>query len=254
MNMDWLSAAQAAEKLGVSERQVRRLAAEGDLESQRIGAAWLIAASAVRDRARCEHVPGRPLSPAMAWAILWVVDHLLRSADSQSCLDGHLYLDAYPMLSDRRARHRLRGLLAEPPPAEHWAYWLRRRADPQRLWVHPGVLDDLRSDHRLHAGGADAAIGLGGAAGGRNRYYVTAKDYESVLVDHHAQPASDGQVHLMVVPPEISDELFNEPGRPALAAAGLVDCLGSPDAREHHLALVNLSHVASGLAQVAADA
>jgi hypothetical protein len=232
--MDWISAAEAAMKLEVSERQVRRLAADGELDARLVSGRWLVKAAAVRDRARAEPRAGRPLSPQMAWAVLAVV-----AAGFSDELDG----DPFEGFGDRRLRHRLRSLVADPPSPEQWDRWLRRRAHPERVWVHPGVLDRLASDPRLHQGGgpAAAASGAGLPGGDRNLFYVGAADAGSVMADHRARPDDEGQVVLMVVPPEAPKGALGDPGSAVSPSVALVDLLGSPDARERHGAAYALS-------------
>lgn len=254
--MEWLSPAEAADQLGVSERHVRRLAADRRLVGRRVGSNWLISAESVRERARDEPVPGRPLSPSMAWAVLRAVDATMDRSLGPGEESGSSCLDAvFEALGDRRDRYRLRSLLSDPAPAEHWAKWLARRAEPQRVWIHPGILHRLRSDRRLRPGGAAAAaaVGLEGSAGELDRFYVDADDYDQVLVDYRARPAEDGQVVLMVVPPDVHDVMMGPPGHPVGAAAGLVDCLLSPDARERHLAREHLNQAARRLARSVGD-
>lgn len=67
--MEWLSVAEAALELGVSERQVRRLVGDGLLRVERVGNVWLVTADAVCSRARDVPAPGRPLSAPMALCV-----------------------------------------------------------------------------------------------------------------------------------------------------------------------------------------
>lgn len=250
--MEWLSAAEAADRLGVSERHVRRLAAAGRLVGRRVGSNWLISADSVRERSRAEPVPGRPLSPLMAWSVLRAADAAIDRFADEDDQSGVIPLDAlFAAFSDRRDRHRLRSLLAAAAPAEHWDQWLARRAEPHRVWVHPGVLERFRADPRLRPGGAPAAAvaGLESAVGEPDRFYVDADEYDRVLADYRARPADDGQVVLMVVPRDVPDAMVGPPGRPVAAAVGLVDCLVSSDARERHVAREHLARAARRLAR-----
>lgn len=244
--MDWISAAEAAKKLDVSERQIRRLAAGGELVGLLVSGRWLVNAAAVRDRARAEPRPGRPLSPQMAWAVLAAASSGLVDEPKGDPLEG---------VGDRRVRHRLRSLLADAPPTELWGQWLRRRAHPQRVWVHPGVLEQLSSDPHLHQGGgpAAAASGAGLAGGDRNVFYVDAADAEAVVADYRAQPDDGGQVVLMVVPAVVPESPLGDHGTAVSPAVALVDLLGSPDARERHGAAHELSVVWQRVAATAAE-
>lgn len=228
--MELLSAAEAAGKLGVSVRQVRRLAAAGELSGRRVGDRWLIDAEAVRARGRGLHQAGRPLSARMAWAVL---------AGAGAGLDGAqpVALDSSALLAllhDRQSRHRFRMLLGKPPGAECWDQWLRNRARRRRVWVHPGVLERLAEDPRLHPvdRSAVAQLGVGVASGGSRRFYVKEEDVASVLKAYRARDDDDGQVDLMVVPFDVPDAALGPPGAPVSPAVALVDLLSSADARE----------------------
>lgn len=242
--MELMTTAEAADKLGVSERQVRRLAAAGDLRARRVGDRWLVDADAVRNRSRSERQMGRPLSAHMAWAVL---------AAAGSALEAEPQGDPVASIEDRRVRHRLRAILADAPPRQRWHQWLRHRADARRVWVHPGVVARLAEDDRLHPGGAPAvpASDVGIAGGDRCSFYLDESVLESVLADYRALPADEGQVILMVVPPEVSDTVLGRPGEPVPPAAAVVDLLGSPDARERQVAASALEAAYRRLVSVA---
>lgn len=225
--MDWISVADAAEKLDVSERQVRRLAADGELGARLVSDRWLVNAAAVRARAQAEPRAGRPLSSEMAWAVLAAA-----AAGFADDVDG----DPLEVVRDRRVRHRLRGLLSDAPPPARWGQWLRRRAQAQRIWVHPGVLERFSSDPRIHQGGGPAAVesGAGLSGGDRNVFYVAAADADAVLSAYRARPDDEGQVVLMVVPADVPEAALGDDGLAVSPAVALVDLLGSPDARERH--------------------
>lgn len=229
-----MSVAEAASKLDVSERQVRRLAAEGELASHLIGRHRLIDADAVRERARSTPHSGRPLSPAMAWAVLAIAAAGIVDEEDE---------DPFRLAEERRARHRLRNLLAHAPPVSRWAHWLRRRAQPHRVWVHPGVLERFAADPRVRRGGgaAAAAAGIDVAVADRPILYVGADRFSALLAAYRAHEDPNGQVVVMVVPAEADDVAKGGERDATYLAAGLVDLLGSPDARERHGAEVALS-------------
>jgi excisionase family DNA binding protein len=243
--MELNSAADAAEALGVSERQVRRLAAAGELLAHRVGDRWLIDADAIRSRSRSVPQSGRPLSPAMAWLLL----RLLQSGAGQDD-SPEKFLDSL----DRRVRHRLRSLLAGAPPAERWDQWLRHRAKKQRVWVHPGILRRLEGDDRLHVSGARAlaAAGVGIAEDGRQRHYIQAGDVAALVAEYHARPSNDGQVELMIVPDGVP-HVLGGPGAPVHPVLAFVDLLGSSDARARHAAVSALDAARQRLVPAAAD-
>lgn len=64
-----MTTATAAERLGVSQRQVQRLIASGELPAARTaGDAWVVNAAALNALARTRPARGRPWSPAVACA------------------------------------------------------------------------------------------------------------------------------------------------------------------------------------------
>jgi excisionase family DNA binding protein len=75
--MSEMSSAEAARRLGVSRREVQRLARSGELAATRtIGDAYVIDPLAANARARAEVERGRPWSPEVAWAALWLISDL----------------------------------------------------------------------------------------------------------------------------------------------------------------------------------
>lgn len=242
--MELLSAAEAADRLGVSDRQIRRLAAIGDLPARRVGDRWLISADAVRSRSRSAPRAGRPLSARMAWAVLAAVDAAVGDGSAG---------DPLVSIENRQVRHRVRALLADAPPPERWDQWLRHRARSQRVWVHPGIIDRLAEDDRVHPAGASAiaAAGVGLAGGDRDSFYVHEALLEPVLSDYKARPADEGQIVLNVVSREVPDAVLGEPGEPVRRAAALVDLISSADARERHVATSTLAAASSKLVTIA---
>ncbi len=242
---DWMEVAEAAEDLAVSPRQVRRLVQTGVLPARRLGSGWLVSAEGVRERARGATSRGRPVSAGMAWVLLAAVDRALITAA------GRIAVSAAGVdlsdVTDRQVRYRIRRSLAQAPTAEQWRHWLRRRALPQRVWVHPGVLERLAGDPRLRPGGgfAAAARGLGIVAGPPSRFYVGPHEVASLLRDYRAREDPDGPVELMIVPAEGSAPLLLPPGEPVPVAVALADMLDSADARERRAAEDAFSAVAA---------
>lgn len=123
--MTEMTTATAGERLGVSQRQVQRLIASGELPGTRsAGDAWLVDALTVNALARTRPSPGRPWSPHVAWAALWQ-------------LSGEA-----PEWLDRRAASRLSTRLAGMD-AERLLHACRRRAIVRRYRVSESLLEDL---------------------------------------------------------------------------------------------------------------
>ena len=113
--MSDMTASAAAERLGVSQRQVERLARAGELMVTRtVGGALLLDSGSVHRWAQRDRHRGRPWSPATAWAALTLL--------SGARVDGL----SPPALS--RLRHRLRNSDASDLP---WR--VRRRATTHRM-------------------------------------------------------------------------------------------------------------------------
>ena len=75
--MTQMSTAEAASRLGVSQRQVQRLIATDELRATRTaGDAWVLDALAVNAMTRKRRQRGRPWAPETAWAALWLLSGL----------------------------------------------------------------------------------------------------------------------------------------------------------------------------------
>jgi len=123
--MTQVTTALAAERLGVSQRQVQRLIESGRLPATRTaGDAWVVEALAVNAMARTRPERGRPWSPPTAWAALWRV----------SGLEGDWL--------DRRTTRRLDGRLASID-AEELVHATRRRAAIRRYRASESFLADI---------------------------------------------------------------------------------------------------------------
>jgi excisionase family DNA binding protein len=255
--MDWMSVAEAAAKLGLSEPHVRRLAATGALPAHRLSCGWVVSAAAVRDRAHFPPAAGRPLSPAMAWALLHLVDAAgpENPQDATDAPGADRLALGWAAAGDRKVRYRLRGLLGSAPAPHRWSQWLRRRAEPRRLWVHSGVLDRFTKDQRLRpAGGfAAAASGFGIVAGPPRRFYIDAADVDAVIAHYRGGEQADGQVELMVIPDTVAVAMRPQLGVPVPAAVALVDLLDSADARERHLAIEFVAEISRRFQQPVAS-
>lgn len=234
--MEWMSTAQAAAVLGVSDQHVRRLVRSGALPAHRLGPAWLVSADGVRARARAENVPGRPLAPAVAWHVLRIVQAVIDAGGEQPTHAAERAAGAaaaaVAAVPDPQLRHRLRRRLVDSPPVERWPHWLRQRAAPHRVWVHPGTVHRLLADARVRSDpGAPSVIAA------RPVVYVEQALLDDVVAQYHARPSVDGPVRLMVIPHGVPDELIPPAGQPIPSALSMLESVQHPDARPRHLAI-----------------
>lgn len=125
-NRTLLTRREAALRLGVSERRVSALCAAGQLESFSAGNGILITEDSVHHQARRQGVGGRPYSPGMAFAALYML----------SGLD-------VPWLG-RQQRYRLKGYLRQMD-AENLTRLTRRRATMVEYWCRESNLAKVKA-------------------------------------------------------------------------------------------------------------
>ena len=233
--MEWLSVVGAAERLGVSPQQVRKLIRAGRLTpAQRVGKTWIVGGDAVAGRLREPSGPGRPVSAPVAWLVLHLIDRRL-TGETEGLPSAAVARSAV----DRQQRYRARQLLAAAPPVASWDHWLAARAERRPVWAHPGVVDALRGDRRVHPGGVAVAagrIGFGSAGDERPVLYVAAIDVAGVVSDYQLEAVPDGQVDLRVIPSGVPAAVRPAPGAGVPLAVALVDIVASADARSRYLA------------------
>lgn len=231
---DLLSVGGAANELGLSAVQVRRLAREHKLPAQFIGGRWVIPRSALGRKRNVESPAGRPLSQPVAWVILGIVNDALHETESQVDLEG-----------DRRKRYRLNVRLKSAPAVDRWAQWFSRRGDLHRVWVHPGRQERLVADARLHPAGAFAASRAGSeiVTSKPERFYVKEADWPKLVKEFRLHDEPDGSYEILVVSDSVPERLWPAPGEPASLAVSLVDMLESPESRDRAVATRSLAKV-----------
>lgn len=221
-----ITVSEAAERLGVTAQRVRALLAEGQLAGRRAGGGWLVQASSVAER-ELEKLRGRPIAANTAWALIAALSRV----------------GAPSAVSDRRLRFRVYKLVESmPEPAtapERWAMCLASRHMVRRLWAHPGVMDRLRHDARISAGGFEAVQTQDGLTGRDDRWdlYVNARDINAVVADYRLSDDRTGHVLLHAIPAGVRDELLPPGGAPVPEAAGAADLLDENDPRARHAAV-----------------
>lgn len=173
--------------LGVSDHEVRRLLAAGDLPGSRLAGRWVLPVDGVRRWKRRPRSSGRPFSPSSSWAVL-------RLIEGEALDDG---------LSASR-RWQLRQHLDHDP--HDLAAKLRRRADRRSCRAHSSVLVDL--EQLLLRSGVSAVEDVGADLIVRDRVvegYVSERDVKQLEVEFRLRDVDDynANVVLHVVPAEI---------------------------------------------------
>jgi len=205
-----MTTAEAATRLGVSQRQVQRLTASGTLtKTRRVGRAWLLDASSVvmsgNDRRK-----GRPWSEAVAWASLWRLSGL-----------------ETPWIDPQTSR-RLDERLGRTD-VEQLAYACRMRARTTRFRASQSYVETLRG--RLRPTGAsvlDPARDMMSPPADRFDGYATRAEADAVVRDCHLLTDPAGNVILRVTDQPV---VAAWAGPMPLAVVG-VDLMESTDPRE----------------------
>jgi hypothetical protein len=135
---DSVAADVAAERLGRSSHEVRRLVRAGQVCAHRRAGRWFVPVSEVRRLQRLPQPVGRPFSPGSAWALL-------------TMLAGD---DPAGLLAPRRSQLRRHLLDAD---IEELAARLGRRARRRFLYAHPSMLQSLAADPQVVLTGLAAA-------------------------------------------------------------------------------------------------
>lgn len=130
-----IPASEAARILDVHPSRIRALAECGQIEGRKVAGRWMFDPSAVERRASAERLPGRALSPANAWALLFLASGLEAPwvrADVRSRLRRRIRSHAFRDYVGRlRRRAEARYYRADPP--------LLRRVEADRDFVRSGV-------------------------------------------------------------------------------------------------------------------
>ncbi len=196
----------------MSERAVTQLASSGALEALKRGSVWWIDAEAVDRRMREGRSAGRPLSPAVAWAVIMLASG--RAEWRSLGRHGH---------QPRRAREWLdsHGLADD-------AFRLQSRARREVFDAHPSELARLVARPDVMRSGISASEDLG-LHGGRDEAEIYAsEDRRELIVAEHTLQARSGPVVVRWVAPEIWPHIK---GDIAPRIAVLLDLLEHDDPR-----------------------
>lgn len=201
--MGAISVAQAADRLGVSQRRVRERIAAGSLHAERLGSQWAVDESSLLEAAE-SNKRGRPLSDRSAWAIL------AASAPEAPGFAEHLSEES-PVLR-HHARRRIDRLIrqvtspqpnnddanAVPRVAALLRAHLQNRAERHVFRASQSDLADLRADERLVLSGLshrDSNM----AAGDIVEAYVQRAVLSAIVDEYLLDEARDGNVVLHVL-------------------------------------------------------
>jgi excisionase family DNA binding protein len=202
----WIGVPDAAARLGLDVSRIRALAKDGELDAQRVGSRWIIDEAAIErySAARPHRRAGRPFEPKAAWALL--------------ALAGDRPVDWLPSA----VRERLVGILSSRDFGVLVGQ-LRRRAEVERWYVHPSLIERLVGEDGVLLGGARASRELARDPGPAE-VYVRSKDMRRLRKAY--SPAVDPEEHNVVV--RIVDEPWPfEPDErvvwPVVAAVDLLD-------------------------------
>jgi hypothetical protein len=209
-----MSVRDAANRLGVAPVSVRKRIASGSLPAIKRGRDWWLDEQVVQRVARQSPGSGRPLSPAMAWAVL-----LLASGDDAA---------AEKMAGRDRYRSRAREWLSDHR-LQDYAPRLRDRARSEQFVAHPSELPRIleRADVLLTGDSAADLVGVVGEASSVE-VYAPAGHRDAILEEHALLPGA-GPVRVRWVSDHMWPLIAGD--RRAPRAAILVDLLESDEPR-----------------------
>jgi excisionase family DNA binding protein len=212
-----LSVNEAARRLGVSPAAVRQRIVAGRLPATKRGRSWWLDERVVERHVRQPASSGRPLSPAMAWAIV-----LLASDDEEG---------AKRLARNERYPSRMRAWLEGHPLGEH-ASQLRSRAEVEDFAGHPSELERLLARPDFLATGVSAidVVGLVGGVSGVEGYAPAGRRAQ-MLSEHALTPAGDGPIRIRWVSDELWPRVRRDDVPRAPRAAVLLDLLENDDPR-----------------------
>ncbi len=206
-----IGVAEAADALGVSARRVRQMLADGVLDGERIGRAWVVDQDCVRSVRSHHRAVGRPWSPSSAW-------DLLAQADGEERVLS-------PVARSRAKKRLADGL-------DLAVGRLGVRAEQRRFYAHPAVLDRLSEEPQVVRGGASAVVEheVDLVVGAEFEGYVKASELADLVVRYGLDEQAE---HPNVVIRVVVDGCwpFRRGQRVAGRAVVAVDLLESDDPR-----------------------
>ena len=213
-----ISSQEAASRLGVGQRRVRRLVESGDLRGHQLAGVWHVNAGDVAQRKTFSPKQGRPWSQRVAWGGLWLLSGL-----TPDWLGG-------------TELWRLRKRFSELDP-DALTLAVRRRARVEYCRILPTYLDAVINERGAVRGGLSAAATAGADIIGVDlaELYCDAET-RGKLFDRFAITASTDRPNLIVrtvESPELTRQLLA--GRSEMPTAAVaVDLIESADSRTRH--------------------
>lgn len=219
----FVSVTDAARRLGVTESRVRQLIGRRELRAQNVRGLWLVQVEDVERRKALAPAPGRRLTPARVWGLLYLAAGL-----------------PAPWL-DRSARYRLRSLL-KARRLTSLRSRLTARGVPLAMRAHPSQLRSLRDEPLLMLTGPTAAaeLRLGLLAGEVVEAYVDTDRLDELVRRYHLRASREPNVLLRVVPTFAPEW---PPAHHAPLSAIALDLIDDPDPRTREVGLSLLDRI-----------
>jgi excisionase family DNA binding protein len=208
-----LTVQEAASRLDVSEREVRRLIGVGALRAERFANVWMVDVDGVHQRSLHRPRRGRPWAPHVAWAALWHLSGLEANWLHPNDLS--------------RLRRRLRH--TDP---ESLLRSTRARARTELCQVLPVYLDRLIATEGVVRSGLSAVeeVGADLLSAGVGEIYCDAKVVTRLAKRYGITPAGGAGNLILHVPAADGPQLLT--GRTVMPPAVVaVDLLASTDTR-----------------------
>lgn len=204
-----VSVAEAAAELGVSPERVRDLVAAGHLKATKYGRDLLVDFDSVLHRVHVVRPSaGRPLSPRMAWALLWVAS-------------GRRPGWIKPSELVRVRRYLDRRDLAD------WPRLLGRRASMHSGRMLPATIKRLPTQDGVSSGGVVAAADYGAdilSSGDEGEFYISPSVFARLREEGRISLEAERPNVVLRVPSLDQPDLLAEPVMPiAVVVADLLD-------------------------------
>lgn len=205
-NPNLVSVSDAAQRLGISARRVRALAANGRVPARKIANRWFVEADRLSERGRSSGARGRPFSAKHSLGLLYLASG-----------EDAVWLSDYEKWRLRRyALPRLQSLLPR----------LRGRANVHSVHAPESVVKRLASDANFVRSGVSAAEEHRADISSRSVLdgYYSERDFNKLVYRYVLEPAAEAAANLIVRGIEDDGALGGRRHMPlAVVAADLAD-------------------------------